>query len=437
MLRPMNRLSRLLVSGGCIAASSLFTLAAGAMPPSPPVGVPPAQIPAGPAGADAPASPSAESGSTAASDKAVGPLPALPSSAPQAAPAAAPTDPAGYDASADTDPSALTDFRETLTPYGSWEDDATYGVVWVPSASVVGDNFTPYVSDGHWALAEDGNWMWVSDFNWGWAPFHYGRWLWIAGRGWGWIPGRVYSHAWVVWRTGYYDDYYVGWAPMPPTWYWRSGYAYGLYYVPPAPYVFCSSRYVFYPHVHSYIVPASRVSVIAPRTQPYVSAAATVGPTTYQSAALTRGPTMGDAHVPAGNVPTQRVAPDRHLSYVRPTAPSGERSLSRSVHTTAGAQRLHPAFGASSLQPSVAAERLLQPARTGRSAATGCTGHHHHASLGALQRASRRAALHRASRRRAALHRADRATGRSARRLHPRPRVPSRSPSVRKGIGRR
>ena len=81
-------------------------------------------------------------------------------------------------------------------------------------------------------LAEDGNWMWVSDFNWGWAPFHYGRWLWIFGPWMGWIPGRVYSHAWVVWRTGYYDDYYVGWAPMPPTWYWRSGYAYGLYYVP-------------------------------------------------------------------------------------------------------------------------------------------------------------------------------------------------------------
>src|SRR5690348_16543938 len=111
MLRPMNRLLRLLVSGGCIAASSLITLAAGAMPPSPPTGVPPAQIPMGPAPADALPSRSAESGSTEANDKAVGPLPALPSSAPQAAPAD-PTDPAAYDASADTDPAALTDFRE-------------------------------------------------------------------------------------------------------------------------------------------------------------------------------------------------------------------------------------------------------------------------------------------------------------------------------------
>src|ERR1700734_1446500 len=31
----------------------------------------------------------------------------------------------------DTDPSALTDFRATLDPHGSWFDDPTYGSVWV------------------------------------------------------------------------------------------------------------------------------------------------------------------------------------------------------------------------------------------------------------------------------------------------------------------
>src|SRR5262245_33269933 len=36
---------------------------------------------------------------------------------------------------ADTDPSALTDFKPVLAPYGAWEDDATYGTVWYPSAS--------------------------------------------------------------------------------------------------------------------------------------------------------------------------------------------------------------------------------------------------------------------------------------------------------------
>src|SRR5450432_3070961 len=316
MLLPMNRLFRLLVSGGCIAAFPFISLTADAMPPSPPTVVPHVPMPAP---ADVPPSASAEMGAAASGDGTAGPLPALPSSAPQLAPTE-PTDQSAYDASADTDPAALTDFRETLSPYGSWEDDATYGVVWLPNAGVVGADFTPYVSNGHWGLANDGNWMWVSDFNWGWAPFHYGRWLWISGRGWGWIPGRVYSNAWVVWRTGYYDDYYVGWAPMPPTWYWRSGFAYGLYAVPPAPYVFCSSRYMFYPHVHSYIVPAGRVGSIAPRTRPYVSAEATVGPSTYQSAALTRGPTMGDAHIPAGAVPAQRIAPDRRLSYTAPAA---------------------------------------------------------------------------------------------------------------------
>jgi hypothetical protein len=347
MLRPMNRLFRLLVSGGFVATSSLLSLTAGAMPPSPPTAVP--QVPVS-AAADAPP-PLAQS-----SDTAAGPLPPLPSSAPQLAPPQ-PADPAAYDASTDTDPAALSDFRDTLSPYGSWEDDATYGVVWVPSAGVVGAEFTPYVSNGHWALADDGNWMWVSDFNWGWAPFHYGRWLWISGRGWGWIPGRVYSPAWVVWRTGYYDDYYVGWAPMPPTWYWRSGFAYGLYSVPPAPYVFCSSRYVFYPHVHSYIVPAARVSIIAPRTRPYVAASATAGPTTYQSAALTRGPTMGDAHIPTASVPMQRVTPERRLTYSGATATPRDPYRAAPVQQTAPNVYTRPAspqaYGRPSQPPTV------------------------------------------------------------------------------------
>ena len=42
-------------------------------------------------------------------------------------------DSGGY---ADTDPSALSDFRSTLEPYGTWTDDPNYGSVWVPSPSV-------------------------------------------------------------------------------------------------------------------------------------------------------------------------------------------------------------------------------------------------------------------------------------------------------------
>ena len=42
------------------------------------------------------------------------------------------------DTYADTDPSALTDFRSTLDPYGSWVDDPTYGTLWVQVAVEVG-----------------------------------------------------------------------------------------------------------------------------------------------------------------------------------------------------------------------------------------------------------------------------------------------------------
>ena len=204
-----------------------------------------------------------------------------------------------YDPAADRDPSALTEFREVLAPYGQWTEDAVYGTVWIPDAEVVGPDFAPYVTAGHWALTEDDEWLWVSHYEWGWVPFHYGRWVWIAGRGWAWIPGRVYAPAWVVWRTGHYDDHYIGWAPMPPTWYWRSGVAVSLVVVPPAPYVFCSTHYIFTPHVHTHIVPASRVSVIARHTRPYY--AATPRGRGYVSYA--RGPSPREARIPARAVP--------------------------------------------------------------------------------------------------------------------------------------
>lgn len=255
--------------------------------------------------------------------------------------------PADYDPAADQDPSAMTEFQPVLAPYGAWVDDATYGTVWVPSESVVGADFAPYVSAGHWAMTDGDEWIWVSDYDWGWAPFHYGRWVWIGGRGWAWIPGRVYAPAWVVWRTGYYDDYYVGWAPMPPTWYWSGGVAVSLWVVPPAPYVFCSSRYVFEPGIRTHIVPASRVGVVATHTRPYVAAAPGVraGYSSY-----VRGPSRGDAHLPARPVP--RAAPDtRALSFAKPVpggrlgaapAPArGVRPRSIGGRTSAGA----PVYG--------------------------------------------------------------------------------------------
>ncbi|MBL9110362.1 MAG: hypothetical protein JNM74_13865 [Myxococcales bacterium] len=170
----------------------------------------------------------------------------------------------------ETDPSALTEFKATLDPHGTWVDDDTYGTVWVPSATVVGSDFTPYVTAGRWAY--DDGYVWVSDYEWGWAPFHYGRWVYIGGRGWAWIPGRVYRGAWVVWRTGPSGFGYVGWGPAPPSWYWRGGYAYGFSGGYRTPYYFCENRYVFQPQVGNRVVRGPLAGDIGRRTEPYVPA---------------------------------------------------------------------------------------------------------------------------------------------------------------------
>jgi hypothetical protein len=208
---------------------------------------------------------------------------------------------------ADTDPSALTDFHTALDPYGSWVDDPTYGTVWSPSDSVVGSDFSPYVSNGSWTYDDYGQYVWVSDYDWGWAPFHYGRWAYLGTR-WGWIPGRTYAGAWVSWR---YGGGYVGWAPLPPTWYWRGGYAFGLGHVPYAPYSFCGAHDVFNHNIGGRVVTGANVGAVASHTQPYVPAHPTVG-----GVGRTPGhPTVGGpspsslglganeiAHTPANNV---------------------------------------------------------------------------------------------------------------------------------------
>jgi hypothetical protein len=121
----------------------------------------------------------------------------------------------------DTDPSALSDFHDALAPYGQWVDDPQYGTIWQPNPAVVGADFTPYQTAGHWTY--DNDYTWVSDYDWGWAPFHYGRWTSMGPRGWGWIPGKEYAGAWVTWRNGDDGYGYVGWAPTAPSYYWRGG----------------------------------------------------------------------------------------------------------------------------------------------------------------------------------------------------------------------
>ena len=244
----------------------------------------------------------------------------------------------------DTDPSAVVIFRSKLTPYGSWIDHPVYGTIWVPNHDVVGDDFAPYVSSGHWALTDDGDWMWVSQYDWGYIPFHYGRWVWVSGTGWAWIPGRVYAPAWVVWRTG--DAGYLGWAPMPPAYYWVDGYAVGIWAVPPAAFVFCRTTYVFRTDVRTYVVhDRSEVHTAASGTHGYHSAHPTGGHHQHTAAS----PTLGEAGVKGKDAPKNRVKGDpRALHYMdksvaKPSAPNSHASSkfagTRSVRTTNGIQK--------------------------------------------------------------------------------------------------
>lgn len=232
----------------------------GASPPgAPPPGAPP---PPGSSPPGPPPPPGAPQSPPPSGDGAQGVPPSAP---PFADGAPGPDDGAGY---SDTDPSALSDFRSTLDPYGNWVDDPTYGTVWVPSATVVGDGFTPYVSGGHWAYDDD--YVWVSDYDWGWAPFHYGRWVYAGPTGWEWIPGRTYAGAWVAWRYGVGDWGYVGWAPLGPTWCWRGGVAVGVGFVPRAPYSFVGAHDLFANGIGGRLVTGPQVGVVAVHTQPYV-----------------------------------------------------------------------------------------------------------------------------------------------------------------------
>lgn len=204
----------------------------------------------------------------------------------------------------DQDPRALTDFRPTLDPYGSWRQDPNYGTVWQPNPQVVGSSFSPYVSDGHWALDDYGNWVWVSDYPFGSVVFHYGRWAWSGGVGWVWVPGYRYAPAWVSWRVPVAGEAYVGWAPLAPDYVWWGGYPRAYVYVNPTPWIFCPSAYVFYPHVHSYVV-RDRVMVtrLASTTRRYAPAA----PGARSAQSLVRSPSFAAARVPARALPAERV----------------------------------------------------------------------------------------------------------------------------------
>jgi hypothetical protein len=233
---------------------------------------------------------------------------------------------------ADTDASALTDFREPLAPYGVWVDDPTYGTVWVPNRVMIGTDFEPYQSGGHWALTAGGEWLWVSTYAWGHIAFHYGRWVVLPARGWAWIPGRRYAPAWVVWRVG--DPEHVGWAPAPPTFFWRAGRAAPLAAVPSVTYVFAPSKFVFRTDLRAHVIhdPVVVTRVIA-RSHEFRPGAAKPG------AHVRLSPSLVVARVPAYAAPRVRTAEDGRATALatRRSAPRAASIPRRAERSTKGA----------------------------------------------------------------------------------------------------
>jgi hypothetical protein len=169
---------------------------------------------------------------------------------------------------ADTDPSALTDFRPTLDPHGAWVDDPNYGTAWTPSQDEVGPDFAPYESDGQWDYV-DGDYSWVSDFVWGWVCFHYGRWVYSGGL-WLWIPGRTYAPAWVDWRLTNDDPTYLGWAPAAPAWGWSGGSAVRLVLNTYEPWTYVGASDVFGPGLSTRVVTGGAAQRLTAQSHPYV-----------------------------------------------------------------------------------------------------------------------------------------------------------------------
>ncbi|CDG86044.1 DUF6600 domain-containing protein [Janthinobacterium agaricidamnosum] len=109
---------------------------------------------------------------------------------------------------------------EELDRYGSWQNDADYGPLWLPRSLPAG--WAPY-SDGRWTWVAPWGWTWVDNAPWGYAPFHYGRWV-MVGQRWWWSPGRgrqrpVWAPALVGWVGGNPHGGHgpsVGWFPLSP-----------------------------------------------------------------------------------------------------------------------------------------------------------------------------------------------------------------------------
>lgn len=223
---------------------------------------------------------------------------------------------------ADTDPSALTDFRSTLDPYGNWVDDPTYGTAWTPNPDQVGADFAPYDTGGQWDYV-DGDYSWVSDYDWGWVCFHYGRWVYSNGT-WLWIPGRDYAPAWVNWSISGSDPTYLGWAPTAPAFGWNGGVPVGLGFAAPEPWTFAAPSDVFGPGLSSRVVTGKPASALASSGRPYVPARPGVGAAVGRVVAqpvVTHGPPPSMLGIDVAHIPhaISRVNEVRARRFARPS----------------------------------------------------------------------------------------------------------------------
>src|SRR5262249_8545132 len=149
-------------------------------------------------------------------------------------------------------------FYDSLSPHGEWIYVAGVGRVWRPYRAVVGADFTPYSTGGHWVYTDYG-WSVGSDWAWGWAPFHYGRWWDDPAYGWVWLPGTVWGPAWGDRRSGGWDG---GWSPRAPV-----GRSVPVVSVPNR-WCFVQAPYFTERRVWDYRVPHERVQVAMASTRP-------------------------------------------------------------------------------------------------------------------------------------------------------------------------
>lgn len=128
---------------------------------------------------------------------------------------------------------------EDMDQYGQWQNDPTYGNVWVPQVS---PGWAPYQC-GRWVWLDFYGWTWMGCEPWAWAPYHYGRWF-YGGYGWAWWPGPVVATAfWSPALVGFFGFGApigvgvgfgfgfgsIGWVPLAPFEAFHPWYGAGVY----------------------------------------------------------------------------------------------------------------------------------------------------------------------------------------------------------------